>query len=239
MTRGEVDSLERDVEEARKRLADDLSRLRSPTALGELKNNLLAEASDAKNALLEKSKQAATDGLHRLMADLKERAAANPAAAVMIGAGLAWRLVQRPPIASLLVGMGVWSLWRDNASQKGPNDFASKAGAVGIKTRQSLGEFATQASTVAEQASRSAAEAAASLKGAATTAAERAAEAAGQLRDQAIVGGKRASALLQRVGGSEEGARDRILLGAAAAAVAAAVGIAAQHQITDGHATDR
>ncbi len=226
MTRAGFDSLEREVEDARKRLADDLSRLRSPTALGEFKGNLLAEASGAKDALLEKSKQAATDGLHSLVADVKERAAANPAAAVMIGAGLAWRLVQRPPIASLLVGMGVWSLWRDNSSHKGSNGFASQVGALTAKAGESLDEFATQVSAAAEHASRSAAKAALKLKGAAT---ERAADAAAQLRDQAI---DAVSEALQPLG-SEEGARDKLLLGVAAVAVAAAVGIATQHRIAE------
>lgn len=235
MNGAELEGLEREVAEARKRLADDLSRLRSPSALGQFKDTLLAEASDAKNALIDKSKQAATDGLQRFVADLKERAAANPVAAVMIGAGLAWRLVQRPPIASFLVGMGVWSLWRDNDHQKGSNGFASQAKELTARAGESLGELASAAS---EQASRSAADAAASLKGAAAIAVERTAEAASQLREQATGSGKRASAALQRVG-SEEGARDRLLFGAAAVAVAAAVGMAAQHKIADGHTAER
>ncbi len=238
MSRAELDILEREVEDARKRLADDLSRLRSPAAVAEFKDNLRAEAVDTKTALLEKSKKAATDGLHRLVADVKDRAAANPAAAVMIGAGLAWRLVQRPPIASFLVGMGVWSLWRDEASHKGPNGFASQARSLTQKAGESLGEFATQAAGVAQQVSHSAAEAAVSLKEAAASRAERAADAAEQLREQALDGGRRASAALRQVG-SDEGARDRLLLGAAAAAVVAAVGIAAQHRISDGHAAER
>ena len=47
---------------------------------------------------------AAKDGAQRLFTELKDRAAANPVAALAIGAGLAWRLVHRPPIATLLVG---------------------------------------------------------------------------------------------------------------------------------------
>jgi hypothetical protein len=38
--------------------------------------------------------------------DVKARAAANPAAVIAIGAGLAWRLLQRSPIASALIGVG-------------------------------------------------------------------------------------------------------------------------------------
>jgi hypothetical protein len=235
MTKAEINSLERQVEDARRRLAGDLSRLRSPAAIEEFKENVLAEASERKDALLAKSKQAASGGLQRLMDDVKHRAAANPTAAAMIGAGLAWRLWQRPPIASLLVGMGVWSLWRENPAQQRPDGFASRAEALARKAGQSLGEFATQASAVTEQASRSAAETAASLKGAASTAAERAADAAAQLRDETMERARRASWALQDVG-SEETARDKLLLGAAAVAVTAAVGIAAQQRIADGQA---
>jgi hypothetical protein len=226
MSGAELNRLEREVEDARKRLADDLSHLRSPRALGEFKDNLLAEAGEAKDALLEKSKQAATDTLQRLVADLRERAAANPAAAMMIGAGLAWRLVQRPPIASLLVGLGAWSLWRDNGSRQGANGIASQAAALRSKAGETFGDFGTQASAVAGQASRSVAETVATLKDAAAGAAERASEAASQIRDQAMDRGSHAAAALQRIG-EDEAARDKLLLGAAAVAVAAAVGIAA------------
>jgi len=233
MTGSEVNRLEREVEEARNRLADDLSRLRSPTAIGEFKDNVLAEAGEAKNALIEKSKQAATDSLQRLVADLKERAAANPAAAMMIGAGVAWRLVQRPPIASLLVGVGAWSLWRDNDARHDPNSFISKANAIGSKAGESLSEFATQASAVAAQASRSAAESATKLKDAASDAAGRASEAAAQIRDRAVNHGNQAAEALRRIG-EDEAARDKLLLGAAVVAVAAAVGMAAQNRVSGG-----
>ena len=236
MTGADLNRLEREVEEARNRLADDLSRLRSPTALGELKENLLAEAGDVKDALLEKSKQAATDNLQRLVADLKERAAANPAAAMMIAAGLAWRLVQRPPIASLLVGVGAWSLWRDNDSRQRPNGFVSKATAMGSKASEALAEIKTQASAVAERVSHSASEAAATLKASATGVAERASETAAQIRDRAVDRGNQAATVAERIGADAE-ARDKFLLGAAAVAVAAAVGVAAQHRISEANAS--
>jgi ElaB/YqjD/DUF883 family membrane-anchored ribosome-binding protein len=42
---------------------------------------------------------------------MKRRAADNPVAVAAIGAGLAWRLWQKPPIATLLVGAGVAALF--------------------------------------------------------------------------------------------------------------------------------
>jgi hypothetical protein len=67
--------------------------------------------------VLEKAKERASDAVQRAVAKLKGRAAANPAAALAIGAGLAWRLAHRPPIASLLVGVGC--LWRTTPARDG------------------------------------------------------------------------------------------------------------------------
>jgi hypothetical protein len=112
MSDAELNALERDVEQARARFADDLARLRSPSTLARFKDDAWAEARETKDELVGKTTEAAKDGAQRLFTELKERAAANPVAALAIGAGLAWRLVHRPPIATLLVGMGVVGLLR-------------------------------------------------------------------------------------------------------------------------------
>ena len=112
MSNAELNALERDVEQARARFADDLARLRSPSTLARFKDDAWAEARATKDELVGQTKEAAKDGAQRLFTELKERAAANPVAALAIGAGLAWRLVQRPPIATLLVGAGVVGLLR-------------------------------------------------------------------------------------------------------------------------------
>jgi hypothetical protein len=112
MSDADLNALERDVEQARARFADDLARLRSPSTLARFKDDAWAEARETKDELVGKTKEAAKDGAQRLFTELKERAAANPVAALAIGAGLAWRIVHRPPIATLLVGMGVVGLLR-------------------------------------------------------------------------------------------------------------------------------
>jgi hypothetical protein len=43
--------------------------------------------------------------------DLKARVAANPTAALAIGAGVAWKFLRDPPIAMTLIGAGALSLW--------------------------------------------------------------------------------------------------------------------------------
>jgi ABC-type multidrug transport system fused ATPase/permease subunit len=109
----DIDAIERDVEQAREKFAGDLARLRSPDILARFKDDLWA----AKDDLVERTTEAAKDGAQRVFDDLKDRATANPAAALAIGAGLAWQLARRPPIATLLVGLGVVSLLRTSPWQ--------------------------------------------------------------------------------------------------------------------------
>jgi hypothetical protein len=97
MSQAELNALERDVEVTRAKFTHDLARLRSPHSLAEFKENLWAHARETKDGVL---------------ADLKPRAAANPAALAAVAAGVAWRLFHRPPIATALVGLGLLSLLR-------------------------------------------------------------------------------------------------------------------------------
>ena len=85
------------VEEARAKLAHDLAFLRSPQPYREFGADLRAGVQS---------------GLRQMLDDLKARAAANPSAALAIGAGIAWRFMKDPPIATALIGAGMLSLWR-------------------------------------------------------------------------------------------------------------------------------
>ena len=76
MSAAELNALERDVEQARARFADDLARLRSPANLTRLKNDLWADVRETKDEVVDKAKDAAQDGAQRLVAELKARAAA-------------------------------------------------------------------------------------------------------------------------------------------------------------------
>jgi hypothetical protein len=164
MSAAELNALERDVEQARARFADDLARLRSPTNLARLKNDLWADVRETKDEVVDKAKDAAQDGVQRLVAELKSRAAANPLATIAIGAGLAWRLAQRPPIATVLVGLGLIGLARTTPSQRASHPAESLADAAkekvqdwsaqaGDAIRQTAGEIAEKAASVAESAS--------------------------------------------------------------------------------------
>ena len=90
MTEADLALLERDVVEARNRLTGDIARLRAPATLSGFKDDVV-----------DKMTKQASSTAQRVVADLKGRAAANPAAALAIGAGLLWRFAHRPPIATI------------------------------------------------------------------------------------------------------------------------------------------
>src|ERR1043166_3608153 len=113
MTRGELASLERDVEEARARFEHTLARVRSPEVFEEFKEDLL----EVRDEFIDRARDAAQETVSNLITDLKDRAAANPLAVAAIGAGLLWRFVRNPPIASVLVGLGAISLFKTSPNQ--------------------------------------------------------------------------------------------------------------------------
>jgi F0F1-type ATP synthase membrane subunit b/b' len=106
----EVDALERDVEAARARLVNRVAQLKAPPISG-VKDELVADATEYKDEVIDSAKQKVTDAIDGFVSDVKRRAADNPVAVAAIGAGLAWRLWQKPPIATLLVGAGVAALF--------------------------------------------------------------------------------------------------------------------------------
>ena len=112
MTNAEIEALERDVEQARGRLVADLAVLRSAGNLSDLKRDVSEEVSRTKDELVGRAKNAARQRAEGVLDGIKARVAANPGAALAIGAGLAWRLYRHPPIASLLVGAGLVGLFR-------------------------------------------------------------------------------------------------------------------------------
>jgi cell division septum initiation protein DivIVA len=107
----------------------------------------------------------------RLIEDVKARAAANPAAALAIGAGIAWRLIHRPPIATALVGAGLISLFRTPPAR--PNGQAPPDYLAHAKTR--LREQASAAADVAQEKAAVLSE----------TVAEKVTETAGRMKERA------------------------------------------------------
>ena len=106
----EVDALERDVEVARARLVNRVAQLKAPPISG-VKDELVADATEYKDEVIDSAKQKVTDAIDGFVSDVKRRAADNPVAVAAIGAGIAWKLWQKPPITTLLVGAGVAALF--------------------------------------------------------------------------------------------------------------------------------
>jgi gas vesicle protein len=260
---------ERAVEQARARLADDLATLRSPGTFSAFANDLKHEALDAKDAILDNTKIAVQSTLNSVLEDIKAKAAANPAAALAIGAGLAWRFIRNPPIATALVGVGLFSLLRTDASapkngyepdyvEEGKQRLKEQAGEVFAKAKEVAGDVqgavAAKASDLTDvaankvqdwgdQALDAAREISAAVKARASTAADElrrtqhdvtnyVQETAGHATDRADRLVRETVAVGQRALNDTD-SRDKLLLGVAGLAVAAALGIAFQKRITE------
>jgi gas vesicle protein len=262
-------SHERAVEQARARLADDLATLRSPATFSAFADDLKHEALDAKDAIMDNTKSAVQSTLNSVLEDIKAKAAANPAAALAIGAGLAWRFIRNPPIATALVGVGLFSLLRTDASapkngyqpdyvEEGKQRLKEQAGEVFAKAKEVAGDVqgavAAKASDLTDaaankvqdwgdQALDAAREISSAVKARASTAADElrrtqhdvtnyVQETAGHATDRADRLVRETVAVGQRAL-SDTDSRDKLLLGVAGLAVAAALGMACQKRLTE------
>jgi hypothetical protein len=229
MSRAHLDELEQDVEDARARLEQNLAELRSPARVTDLKQGLLEEATQKKDELVELAKESAKRGAQQLFSQLKDKAEANPAAALAIGAGVAWRLARRPPIASMLVGIGLVSLWR--TPERSRQEKAVSGFGPALATQ--VADIAGAATDRAQEWAKGTAETVADVG---TQLLEKTIDAAGQASDAVTTGASRvsqaASGAVARTSDAiqeadpGEDVRDKMLLGLAALAVATAAGIA-------------
>jgi gas vesicle protein len=227
MSAAELNALEREVELTRAKFANDLARLRSPHNLAEFKEDLWAHARETKDGVL---------------AEVKARAAANPLAVAALAAGVAWRLFHRPPIATLLVGLGLAGLLRTSPSQADyahaedlfdPEEWKSRASGFADAAKGKVQDWSAQASQAAREGKTQVAETAASMTERVSDALRETGDTARdrmiRLTDDAASVSDQVSARL-RAAMPDRDDRDNILLGAAALAVAAAVGIAFQRR---------
>jgi hypothetical protein len=232
---------EHEVERSRAKLTQDLATLCSPQTFAAFTDDLKQQAFATRDAFWEK---------------IKTRAASNPAAVVAIGVGLAWRLLQRPPIASALIGLGVFSLWK--TQPRTAYDASGRRLDYMQQSKEVLKEQAGQAFSAAADIAGKAQEAAAA-KGSEVW--EGAKE---KMREvQGVVGGSVADttsklkssgeALLNDIRAKQQDVRNEIqevaaaamdkvrdddirnalLLGVAGVAIAVALGIACQKRITE------
>ena len=209
----DLPTLERKVERARAKLAQDLATLRSPEPFRHFTAGLKSEAQSS---------------FQRFLDDIKSRAAANPTAALAIGAGVAWRLVTHPPIATALVGAGLFSLWRTPPVPVQDNDYLGEV-------QHRFGEQVTEAAvatgqTISDYAER-VTEGIRDLAGAAVTGAADSFDRAGETAKGLYATGEAAvksatGEIRQHI--QREDFRDQLLLGVAGLAVMAALKIVYQ-----------
>jgi len=232
---------ERQVESARAKLSEDLAVLCSARTFATFTDDLKQEALDTKDALWEK---------------LKARAAANPAAMLAIAAGLGWRLMNRPPIASALIGLGLFSLWRTPGVPVDKRSSFLQQSAQSLKTQGE--EFATAAGGMAADLTAQA-KGTISTKGVEAWEAAKAkveewnenagarlndARAKAKTASDSVVDGLRRQQhdlrddIVDMTAAAKESLRDEdtrntVLVGIAGVAIAAALGIACQKRISE------
>ena len=146
MPHPELDHLEGDVREARRRLKSDLEILRAPETFSSFKEDIIGEARRSRDDIVANVKEAAANRAERLVADIKERAAANPVAVGAIAAGVAWRILRKPPITTMLVGYGLISLWRTKPGQPAPGaETVYRAADMAIEAKEQVEQWGSEA----------------------------------------------------------------------------------------------
>jgi hypothetical protein len=238
--------LELEVEAARAKLATDLSRLRSPVAYADFRKSLKHEAQEAKDLIVDHAKSTTQSAVQGIVDDVKARAAANPAATLAIGAGIAWRVLRHPPIATALIGAGLFSLLRTPPARvrgNGTADYFSHA-------KERLKEQATDlAGEVKDQAAVIASDVKDQALAMAEAVREQSAQLAGASKERVrqwstdVEGGvrdvpDRTASLAHQASRDtqslfDQDTRDNLLLGTAALAVLAALGVAYQRRNTE------
>lgn len=243
MSDSNIRRLELEVEAARAKLATDLSRLRSPAVYADFRRSLKHEVQETKDLLVDQAKSTTRSALQGMVDDVKERAAANPAATLAIGAGIAWRLFRHPPIATALIGAGLFSLLRTPPARVSGNATADYLSHAKERLKEQATDLASevkdQAAVIAGDVKDHALAMAEALKEQSTELAGAAKEKVQQwgagvedaVRDvpvQASSLAHQASRAAQSL--TDQDTRDNLLLGAAGLAVVAALGVAYQRR---------
>ena len=134
----DLDRLERDIRATRARLAANLSVLTSGATLDELKSTVKTEARDAGDDLIDRARESGLGMVRNVLDDLKDKAIQNPAAVAAIGAGIGWKLWKNPPVASALVGYGLFSLMRGSENDPVQNAVRDARGRIEDTTSKAL-----------------------------------------------------------------------------------------------------
>lgn len=224
MSEPSLSFIEAELDETRRRLALDLSRLTSPSTLSALKQDVIEEVWQSRDELVEKTRDAARAASFEALNNLKGRIIANPVAALAIGGGIAWRLFRNPPVSSVLVGIGVMSLMKTEPGRDAVADLHARAGAMADTAVNQISQLSLQAREASAEAIDSVSSAAAPIK-------DRIAELSQSARDEIADLFQRMGRVSQRGASKIAENRDNYLLGGAALAIAAALGVSYARRI--------
>jgi hypothetical protein len=230
MKESDLTRLERDVQEARAKVVADLAVLTAPQTVSGLRETVEAEASATKDRLLEAGREKIQSRVDTLIQTMKAKAAANPLAVAAIGAGVAYRLYRHPPVASVLVGAGLYSfLTTDSRERPFLERHGLEEAAETLKGRmREVKEVASETTTAAVEKTKE------WVEHARSTGAELVADASDRIGEttqhlsRLAEGSPRITS--RSTGVADEEAKDRLLLGIAGLAVAAALGMAMQRR---------
>jgi hypothetical protein len=222
MSHTELDRLEGDVRDARLRVKSDLEVLRAPETFSSFKEEVLSEARQSRDDMVAHMKEATAGWAERFIADIKERAAANPVAVGAVAAGVAWRILRKPPITTMLVGYGLISLWRTKPGEAAPGaETVYRAADIAIEAKQHVEQWSADARDVIAGATYV-------VIPAVTETVQRWSADIGAAASQATTSAQSllasGSQSLQHVVMDKQ-ERDKVLLGAAAVALTAALGL--------------
>jgi hypothetical protein len=225
MTHAELDRLEGDVQDARQRLKSDLEVLRAPETFSTFKDEVVAEARQSGNDAIANAKAGVTTWSERLITEIKERAAANPIAVAAIAAGIGWRIVRNPPITTMLVGYGLYSLFRTQPGQLAPGaETVYQAADAAVAAKEQVQQWSREAGETVAEATGSvqavAANVSESTRRFGADVSSRIAGATGSLQAITTSGSQN----VQRMAVDRQ-QRDKVLLGAAAVALTTAIGL--------------
>jgi hypothetical protein len=233
--------LEVEVEAARAKLATDLSRLRSPAVYADFRRSLKHEVQETKDLIVDQAKSTTRSALQGMVDDVKARAAANPAAMLAIGAGIAWQFFRHPPIATALIGAGLFGLLRTPPARVSGNGNYLSHAKERLKEQATdlAGEVKDQAAVIASDVKDHALAMAEAVKEQSTELAGAAKEKvqqwgadvenpAREVPAQTASLAHQASRATQSL--FDQDTRDNLLLGTAGLAVMAALGVAYQRR---------
>jgi hypothetical protein len=223
MPHAQLDRLEGDVRGARCRLKSDLEVLRAPETFSSFKEGVLGEVRQSRDDIIANVKEAATGRVERLIADIKERAAANPVAVGAVAAGVGWRILRKPPITTMLVAYGLISLWRTKRGHPAPGaETVYRAADMAIEAKEQVEHWGSKAGNAIARAADVVVPAVTETVQRWSTDVGEAASQATTLAQSLVASGSQS--LQDIVTDKQE--RDKVLLGAAAVALTAALGLA-------------